>query len=67
MNTPEQNLMIAELSTLYPWPKVNLDKLKPFYWSIDGGGKSLVDNVIAENKVTLMAEIGVYLGGSCLR
>lgn len=46
-----------------PWPELPLD-VDPFYLSLDGGGRHLITDVIREQDITLMVEIGCFLCGS---
>jgi hypothetical protein len=54
---------LSSLKKLYPFPKERPD-FKPFYWSLDGGGRHLVIERAKAAKVRVMVEIGVFLGGS---
>ena len=54
---------LDELRRRYPWPEVRpYANLKD--WSLDGGGKELVLDVIAHKGISLMVEVGAFVGGS---
>lgn len=46
-----------------PWPELPED-VEPFYLSLDGGGRSLITDLIRDHGVTLMLEVGCFLCGS---
>lgn len=50
----------------YPWPD-NDRAVSPFLVDIDGGGRFLVDRLIARRHNPTLLEIGAFLGGSTLR
>lgn len=52
-----------QLRDKFPWPEKRPD-VAPVDWSIDAGGRRLVTDVIRRRNVTLVLEIGVFLGGS---
>lgn len=62
---PETQRMdpLDELRRRYPWPEArpyaNLED-----WSLDGGGKELVLDVIAHKGTSIMVEVGAFVGGS---
>ena len=39
-----------------PWPELPED-VEPFYLSLDGGGRSLITDLIRDHGVTLMLEV----------
>lgn len=59
-------MSLETLAARYPLPSERPDK-KPFYWSLDGGGREIIQDLIRERDVRLMAEVGVFLGGSTIQ
>ena len=54
---------LNELRKRYPWPSVRLHAdLED--WSLDGGGKELVLDIIRHRNIRLMVEVGAFVGGS---
>lgn len=60
------NQNINTLKARYPFPQQK-PKLKSFYWSLDGGGREIIADIIVDRDISLMLEIGVFFGGSALR
>ena len=56
-----QNINI--LRQIYPFPEHKPD-FKSFYWSLDGGGREIIADLIVQKNISLMLEIGVFFGGS---
>lgn len=54
---------MAALRRDHPWPQLPLG-VDPFYLSLDGGGRSLITDLIREHEITLMLEVGCFLCGS---
>lgn len=54
---------LSSLKELYPFPKERPD-FKPFYWSLDGGGRHLIIERAKAAKAHVVVEVGVFLGGS---
>jgi hypothetical protein len=53
------------LRSLNPWPDVNdLEGQPPYIWSLDGGGRHLIVQLIRECRPKIFLEVGVFLGGS---
>lgn len=57
---------IIKLKNQYSFPDKK-PNLKPFYWSLDGGGRDIIKNIIKTQNISLMLEIGVFFGGSALQ
>lgn len=52
----------------YPWPsKRPLAKQDAFEWSLDGGGRHLMQALFEGRATNLMVEIGSFMGGSALQ
>lgn len=60
------DLNIIKLKNQYPFPNDKPD-FKPFYWSLDGGGREIIKNIIKNQNISLMLEIGMFFGGSALQ
>jgi ubiquinone/menaquinone biosynthesis C-methylase UbiE len=56
---------LESLKKAFPFPNVN--EVDSFYFSLDGGGRDLIINIIRKKAVKLMLEIGVFLGGSAIQ
>ncbi|MEM6692214.1 MAG: hypothetical protein AAF664_22485 [Planctomycetota bacterium] len=54
---------LKELRQRYPWPQIQPDFF-PIRWSLDGGGRWMVEQRIRERKLRIILEIGSFLGGS---
>lgn len=51
-----------------PWPDIHgLDGQRSYVWSLDGGGRHLIVDLIREYRPKVFLEVGVFLGGSALR
>jgi hypothetical protein len=51
-----------------PWPDIReLDGLPSYIWSLDGGGRHLIVDLIRERQPKIFLEVGVFLGGSSLQ
>jgi hypothetical protein len=56
------------LRNLHPWPDVSgLDGQPSYIWSLDGGGRHLIVQLIREWRPKIFLEVGVFLGGSSLQ
>ena len=56
------------LMALNQWPEQpHMNEVAPFTWSLDGGGKDLIDIVISSRPSSLLLEVGSFLGGSAAR
>jgi hypothetical protein len=56
------------LQSLNPWPDVSsLDGQPAYIWSLDGGGRQLIVQLIHECRPKIFLEVGVFLGGSSLK
>lgn len=56
------------LMTLYPWPdEPGIAGVEPFTWALDGGGRHLIDAVIATHPSGILVEIGSFMGGATRR
>ena len=54
---------LQELRSQYPWPQ-SPPAAPPVDWSIDAGGRELITQLIEERGISLVLEIGAFLGGS---
>ncbi len=54
---------LQELQRAHSWPK-KLPELQPVNWGLDAGGKQLITEQIRDNDVSIVLEIGVFLGAS---
>jgi hypothetical protein len=61
--TETDALALAELRRAFPFPEVE-PHIRPFFSSLDGGGRDLVVEVIQERRAKQILEIGAFLGGS---
>jgi hypothetical protein len=51
-----------------PWPDISgLDGQSPYLWSLDGGGRHLIVDLIRDLNPKVFLEGGVFLGGSSLQ
>jgi hypothetical protein len=56
------------LRARHPWPEISgLDGDAPHVWSLDGGGRELITDVIQKMRPRIILEVGTFLGGSALR
>ncbi len=58
--------VVEQLKEVFPYPRID-SSINPFLWSIDGGGRELIEQMIVDNDVRLILEIGSFLGGSTER
>ena len=56
----------GSLRVSYPWPESSIEA-SPYCIDLDGGGRFLVDRLIAKRQNPTLLEIGSFLGGSTLR
>ena len=54
---------IDELRGRYPWPTTRPD-FKEIDWSLDGGGRWLIEKCLRDRNIRIILEIGSFLGGS---
>ena len=54
---------LTALRAQYPWPDV-CPTVAPIDWSLDGGGRHLVLEMIEKHGVRVIVEIGSFVGGS---
>lgn len=59
-------MLTERFRLLYPWPDTHCAD-SPYLVDIDGGGRFLVDRLIARRHNPTLLEIGAFLGGSTLR
>lgn len=57
---------LQRLRQRYPWPSAR-PNVPPIAWTLDGGGRRLIDKAIRNRRVKLILEIGSWLGGSVKR
>ena len=51
-----------------PWPDIRaLDGQPSYVWSLDGGGRHLIVDLIRERQPKVFLEVGVFVGGSSLQ
>lgn len=63
-----RNDSFARLMALHPWPdSPRLQGVEPFTWALDGGGRHLIDDVIATRPDAVLVEIGSFMGGAARR
>lgn len=56
------------LLAMHPWPdQPGLAGVEPFTWALDGGGRHLIDTVIAARPSGILVEIGSFMGGAARR
>jgi hypothetical protein len=56
------------LRSLNPWPDLSgLDGQPSYIWSLDGGGRHLIVQLIRECRPKIFLEVGVFLGGPSLQ
>jgi hypothetical protein len=59
---------LETLRSMNPWPDIDeLDGRPSYVWSLDGGGRHLIVDLIRERRPKVFLEVGVFLGGSALR
>ena len=63
---PPPATLPGTLRALYPWPDIPATA-RPYLIDIDGGGRFLVDRLLATFERPTLLEIGSFLGGSTLR
>lgn len=52
----------------HPWPRTRpLFNVEPFAWSLDGGGRHLIQKLIEARPNATLLEIGSFMGGSALQ
>jgi hypothetical protein len=56
---------IGRLAERYKWPQVS--GIASYRFALDGGGRHLVTDAIAENSCSVLLEIGCFLNGSALQ
>jgi hypothetical protein len=63
-----ENTDLQTLRSMNPWPAMDeLDGRPSYVWSLDGGGRHLIVDLIRERQPKVFLEVGVFLGGSALR
>jgi hypothetical protein len=59
---------LQALRSMNPWLDISeLDGQPPYVWSLDGGGRHLVVDLIRERQPKVFLEVGVFVGGSALQ
>jgi hypothetical protein len=59
---------LQTLRSLNSWPDIHeLDGQPSYVWSLDGGGRQLIVDLIRERKPKVFLEVGVFVGGSSLQ
>jgi len=59
---------LQELRRSNPWPDISVLDGRPSYeWSLDGGGRQLIVDLIRERRPKVFLEVGVFVGGSALQ
>jgi hypothetical protein len=65
---PMQNTRLETLRMMNPWPDIRaLDGQPSYVWSLDGGGRHLIVDLIRERQPKVFLEVGVFVGGSSLQ
>ncbi len=59
----ENQAALRLLRQRYRWP-ITRPNLDPIDWSLDGGGRWMVSELIQRNEINLILEVGSFLGGS---
>jgi len=60
-----ENNGFGRVAARWPWPENSeLLDVAPFTWSLDGGGRGLIDAVIACRPSGVLVEIGSFMGGA---
>jgi hypothetical protein len=54
-----------EIRRNFPIPDV--EGVKDYYFSLDGGGRNIITDALRENDVKVMLEIGSFLCGSTIQ
>jgi hypothetical protein len=63
-----QTTGLEALRAMNPWPNIHeLDGEPPLLWSLDGGGRHLIVDLIRERQPKVFLEVGVFVGGSSLQ
>jgi hypothetical protein len=63
-----QNTKLETLRMMNPWPDIRGLAGQPSYvWSLDGGGRHLIVDLIRERQPKVFLEVGVFVGGSSLQ
>lgn len=58
----------GRLQAMHPWPSDSeIPNVEPFVWALDGGGRHLMDALIASRPGAILAEFGSFMGGSAIR
>lgn len=58
-----KSIALDELRKAHPWPETRPD-VKPVPWALEAGGKHLVVEQMRTKQLSIILEIGVFLGGS---
>jgi hypothetical protein len=59
---------LQTLRSMNPWPDIHgLDGHRSYVWSLDGGGRHLIVDLIRDRQPKTFLEVGVFLGGSALQ
>jgi hypothetical protein len=59
---------LQALRSRNPWPDISeLDGRLSYVWSLDGGGRHLILDLIRERQPKVFLEVGVFVGGSALQ
>jgi hypothetical protein len=59
---------LQALRSMNPWPDIcDLDGQPSYVWSLDGGGRHLIVDLIRQRQPKVLLEVGVFLSGSALR
>jgi hypothetical protein len=48
----------------WPWPPSRIEGVAPFQWSLDGGGRELIQEVIQSKPDAVLLELGCFMGGA---
>lgn len=59
---------LSALKVQHPWPDISsLDGEPSYVWSLDGGGRHLIVELIRDLRPSIFLELGTFLGGSALQ
>lgn len=59
-------MQLDGLKNKYTFPD-NLDEIEKFYFSLDGGGRDIIVELIQQQQINIMIEVGYFLCGSTIQ
>lgn len=58
----------SNLLVNFPWPEqATIESVAPFTWSLDGGGRHLMEALLAQRPNAVLVEFGSFMGGSAIQ